>query len=159
MTCEHSVQYHAPDHTVDLSTGEDGMVTIRDVAERAGVTAQTVSNVLNGRDKSPFVTVETRERILRAIAELDYHPNSTARGLRNRRTHTLGFIVVDESPAFLSDLFHSEVASGIAGAVRGRDHWLLIHALPPEDQTPVRLLEPYLQRRIDSAVVTLSGPA
>lgn len=134
------------------------MVTMRDVAKRAGVTAQTVSNVLNGRDRSPFVTAQTREKILRAVTELDYHPNSTARGLRNRRTHTLGFVVVDTSSAFLSDLFHSEVASGIAGAVRQRDHWLLIHSLAPDEHTAARLLEPYLQRRIDGAVVTLSGP-
>ena len=62
------------------------MATMRDVANRAGVSKQTVSNVLNGRDRSPFVTPETRERILRAIEELDYHPDSNARGLRNGRT-------------------------------------------------------------------------
>src|SRR5438067_655376 len=134
------------------------MATMRDVATRAGVSKQTVSNVLNGRDRSPFVTPQTRERILRAIAELDYHPDSNARGLRNGRTRTLGFIVVDESPAFLSDLFHSEVASGIAEAVRASDQWLLIHGLAPGETTAARLLQPFLQRRIDGAVVTLSGP-
>ena len=134
------------------------MATMRDVATRAGVSKQTVSNVLNGRDRSPFVTPETRERILRAIAELDYHPDSNARGLRNGRTRILGFIVVDESPAFLSDLFHSAVASGIAEAVRASDQWLLIHGLAPGATTTARLLQPFLQRRIDGAVVTLSGP-
>lgn len=134
------------------------MPTLRDVAMRAGVTAQTVSNVVNGRDKSPFVTAETREKILRAIAELDYHPNGQARSLRNRRALTLGFVIVDESPAFLSDLFHSEVASGIADVARANDRWLLIHGLPPDERAPEHLLQPFLQRRIDGAVVTLSGP-
>ena len=134
------------------------MTTLRDVAERAGVTAQTVSNVVNGRDKPPYVTAATRERVLRALTELDYHPNGQARSLRNRRALTLGFVIVDESPAFLSDLFHSEVASGIAEIVRASDRWLLIHGLLPDEKAPGHLLQPYLQRRIDGAVVTLSGP-
>ncbi|SEB44160.1 DNA-binding transcriptional regulator, LacI/PurR family [Paramicrobacterium humi] len=59
---------------------------MRDVAERAGVSPKTVSNVING---VVFVRPETRERVEAAMAELDYVPNLSARGLRNGRSGVL----------------------------------------------------------------------
>src|SRR5581483_5725146 len=64
--------------------------TIQDVAHRAGVGLGTVSRVIN---QSPLVSSETRARVLRAIAELNYVPNSTARGLSRGRTNTIAVIV------------------------------------------------------------------
>jgi LacI family transcriptional regulator len=60
-----------------------------DVAKLAGVSHQTVSRVLNG---SPRVRPETRERVLRAVDELDYRPNAMARGLVSRRSKLLGVV-------------------------------------------------------------------
>ncbi len=57
--------------------------TVRDVAARAGVSPKTVSNVING---VVFVRPETRERVEQAVADLQYVPNLSARGLRNGRT-------------------------------------------------------------------------
>jgi len=65
-------------------------VTIRDVARRAGVGLGTVSRVLN---HSPLVHEDTRTRVQRAVAELDYIPNSAARGLPRGRTNTISVIV------------------------------------------------------------------
>lgn len=65
-------------------------VTIRDVARRAGVGLGTVSRVINN---SPLVHEETRTRVERAVAELDYVPNPAARGLPNGRTNTIAVIV------------------------------------------------------------------
>lgn len=66
-------------------------VTIQQVAEAAGVSPSTVSNVLNGRTNR--MVPATKERIDRAIAELGYHPNKAARQLRTGRTQTIGLIV------------------------------------------------------------------
>lgn len=63
--------------------------TIIDVAQRAGVSAGTVSNALTG--KRP-VSPETRERILRAIGDLGYQPNLVARSLVNRASKTIGVV-------------------------------------------------------------------
>jgi LacI family transcriptional regulator len=63
-----------------------------DVAKLAGVSHQTVSRVLND---SPQVRPETRERVLRAVAELDYRPNAMARGLVSRRSRVLGVVTFD----------------------------------------------------------------
>ena len=58
--------------------GSEGMVNISDVANRANVSAMTVSRVTNN---SGYVKAETRERVLRAMEELNYHPNYLARSL------------------------------------------------------------------------------
>jgi LacI family transcriptional regulator len=64
-------------------------VTIKEVAQAAGVSAQTVSRVLNAR---PDVSMETRQRIQAIIADLGYSPNSVARSLIQGRTHTIGVV-------------------------------------------------------------------
>ncbi len=62
---------------------------MHDVAEVAGVSHQTVSRVLNDH---PHVRQETRERVLRAIAELGYRPNAAAKTLVTRRSRTIGVL-------------------------------------------------------------------
>jgi LacI family transcriptional regulator len=64
---------------------------IKDVAERAGVSVTTVSHVLNSHPGAR-VAAETAERVRRAAADTGYAPNSLARGLRTRRSHTVGFL-------------------------------------------------------------------
>jgi DNA-binding LacI/PurR family transcriptional regulator len=84
-----------------------------DVARAAGVSHQTVSRVVNG---SEAVRPETRERVRRAMAELDYRPNSLARALVTGRSWTLGVVSFDTTlygPA--STLFGIERAAHAAG--------------------------------------------
>lgn len=64
-------------------------VGIKDVAQVAGVSMSTVSNSLSGRGNLP---PETRERIRRIAAELNYAPNRLARGLRSQRSRLIGFV-------------------------------------------------------------------
>jgi DNA-binding LacI/PurR family transcriptional regulator len=84
-----------------------------DVARLAGVSHQTVSRVINDAD---HVRPETRERVLRAMLELDYRPNSVARALVTGRSHTLGVVSFDTTlygPA--STLFGIERAAHAEG--------------------------------------------
>ncbi|MFN8621632.1 MAG: LacI family DNA-binding transcriptional regulator [Chloroflexota bacterium] len=66
-----------------------GRHTLRDVASMAGVSKATASRVLNGNDR---VDPETRDRVLAAIAELDYAPSAAARSLSVGRTLTIGVV-------------------------------------------------------------------
>jgi LacI family transcriptional regulator len=77
------------------------MPTIRDVAKAAGASTATVSHVLNG---SRFVAPETKERVERAIRELNYRPHEVARSLRRSRTGTIGVMISDISNPFFADL-------------------------------------------------------
>ena len=68
-------------------------VTIKDIAEQAGVSKATASLVLNGRGKELRVAQETRERVLAIAREQHYQPSIHARSLRDNRSHTIGLVV------------------------------------------------------------------
>jgi DNA-binding LacI/PurR family transcriptional regulator len=74
---------------------------MKDVAEMVGVSKQTVSAVINNK---PGITRETRDRVLAAIEELGYRPDSVARSLATGRTHTIAFIASDVSAPFIGRL-------------------------------------------------------
>lgn len=93
-------------------------VTIRDVAQRAGVSVATVSRVLNA---SGPVGVETRRRVKEAASELRYAPNSAARSLIKRRTGVLGAVLPD-----LYGEFFSEVIRGIDQTAQAQGYHLLL---------------------------------
>ncbi|BDZ49513.1 LacI family transcriptional regulator [Frondihabitans sucicola] len=75
--------------------------TVRDVAARAGVSPKTVSNVING---VVFVRPETRERVEAAVAELQYVPNLSARGLRNGRTGAIALAFPDVAMEYSAEM-------------------------------------------------------
>lgn len=76
------------------------MVKIKDVAAAAGVSTATVSRVLSDH---PHVRAHVRDRVLAAVAELEYRPNLLARSLRARQTNTIGLILPDiRNPFFAS---------------------------------------------------------
>jgi LacI family transcriptional regulator len=84
------------------------MSTIKDIANRAGVSTATVSYAING---TRFVSPQLRERVLAAVAELDYRPNAVAQSLRQNKTGTIGLIIPDNSNPFFA-----EVAKGVEDA-------------------------------------------
>ncbi len=81
------------------------MATIQDIADRAAVSKATVSRVLNNYQ---YINKETRERVQKAIEELNYAPSNLARGMRLKRTQTIGLLVAD-----ISNPFYSEIAKAV----------------------------------------------
>jgi len=93
-------------------------ITIKYVAARAGVSASTVSRVLNDR---PGISEETRKRVLQAAQELNFHPSVTARSLATNRTYNIGYI----SYKYNSDLpVDSRFANAAPGTMEGIDEEL-----------------------------------
>lgn len=85
-------------------------VTIRDVAARAGVSAGTVSNVLN---RPFYVNSDTRERVLDAIRELDFAPRQRARQFRPGRLRTIGIAAANlANPFFVDVVLGADAAAG-----------------------------------------------
>lgn len=76
-------------------------VKIQDVAKKAGVSPTTVSRVLNNRG---YISEETREKVNRAMKELNYVPNDVARSLFNKRTNLIGLIIPTVSNPFFGEL-------------------------------------------------------
>lgn len=75
--------------------------TVRDVAALAGVSPKTVSNVING---GVVVRPETKARVEQALAELDYVPNLSARGLRNGRSGAIALTLPEMASAYSAEL-------------------------------------------------------
>ncbi|MCI2416851.1 LacI family transcriptional regulator [Saccharopolyspora sp. K220] len=94
-------------------------VTIRDVAERAGVSVATVSKVLNDRYGVAAATVA---RVREVIAELGYESSLVARSLRNRRTNVIGILVWAIEP------FSAELLKGAARAIRDSGYELVVYS-------------------------------
>ncbi|MBQ8075296.1 MAG: LacI family DNA-binding transcriptional regulator [Oscillospiraceae bacterium] len=78
------------------------MVSLKDIANRCGVSVATVSKALNDQ---PDVGQETRDRIKNLADELGYFTNSAARALKTNRTHNLGVLFVDEGHRGLTHEF------------------------------------------------------
>lgn len=100
------VSVHVSDHAANSDATRDTVLvpkktktpTMKDVADRVGVSLQTVSAVINDK---PGITEETRARVLQAIQDLGYRPYSIARSLRTGQTRTIALIVSDiANPSF-----------------------------------------------------------
>ena len=125
-------------------------VTLKDVAREAGVSAQTVSRVVNDR---PDVSPETRARVKAAIAKLGYSPNVIARSLIKGRSNTLGVI------GYGLELFGpTRVLAGIERKANELGFSLLLSLL--DEFEPVRIegiLGGLLSRRVDGIIWAVPG--
>jgi DNA-binding LacI/PurR family transcriptional regulator len=93
--------------------------TLKDVATRAGVSLQTVSNVIHGRDAR--VGVHTRARVLAAIEALRYRPNLSARHLRRGRVGVLALAIPD-----LTNSYFADIGNAVVAAAAARDYTVLL---------------------------------
>ncbi len=122
-----------------------GRVTIKDVAEAAGVSMQTVSRVLNDR---PDVAPDTYERIQRIIADTGYSPNLLARGLTQGRSNVLGVV------AFGFDYFGpARVLTGIDQQAAEKGYAItLTLAHRPETDDVYGILNGLFGRQVDGVI-------
>jgi len=105
-------------------------VTLADVSRDAGVSVMTVSNVVRGRTE--LVKLETRRRVEESILRLNYRPNLSARSLRLSENRSVGIVIADRDPAFLTDPFISRLVSGLSNYLSGLDYTLDVQGVSPE---------------------------
>lgn len=122
-------------------------VTIREIADLAGVSVATVSRVMNGRDD---VSPETRELVQRIVRERGYTASRTARGLSAGRTGLIGATVPLVYPAYFSFIL-----SGAAEALYERDMRLVLCPTRHEHDREVTLLERMMQGTTDGGLLIL----
>lgn len=94
-------------------------VTIKDIAKQVGVSPYTVSRVIYGNH---LISEETRNRIQKAMTELNYHPNSRARNLANGRTNTIALAIDADDENTFSNNF-------LTGAFMRLRKWSRIKAI------------------------------
>ena len=126
------------------------VVTLSDVAARAGVSVSAVSRVLSNAPSSR-VSDATRERIREAARELDYRPNFAARALKLARTNVVALVVPD-----LTNAIFSELMRGIEEAASEVDHMVLLaraESVRPASDTIARLVG---EGRVDGVLMQVS---
>jgi len=129
-------------------------VILREVAERAGVSRTTVSFVLNNVP-GMRISEETRQRVLEAARELNYHPDATARRMVRGKTDIVGFILRQTPDQVFADQFLPQVLNGFSQACAAQNYHVLFEAIPPDRPAAgyARLLN---ERHVDG--IAISGP-
>jgi LacI family transcriptional regulator len=121
-----------------------------DVAREVGVTAKTVSRVLN--DDGP-VAVETRERVMAAVRKLGYQPNLMARNMRvGARDAAIGLVIPE-----MGNPFFGAVAGGVESAVRARGLTLIVGSSSETPDLEQSLIATFLARRVSALMVVPSA--
>lgn len=121
-------------------------VTLRDVAERAGVSAQTVSRVLRVPDE---VSAHTRTRVEDAIRDCGYVPNLAARNLASNRSKIVATVV----PSLSASIF-SETLTGLSSVLAPEGYQLLLGYTDYDDEREEQLIRSLLGRRPDGFFMT-----
>ncbi len=122
-------------------------VTLRDVAEQAGVHPSTASRALNPDTRS-LVNAQTVTRVVEAARALGYRPNSLARGLKTNRTFTVGMLVPD-----LTNPLFPPIVRGIEDALGEADYTLIIANTDNDSEKERAVLRTMLDRRVDGLIM------
>lgn len=124
------------------------MISQKDVAKKAGVSFMTVSRVINNRSN---VDEKTRTRVLRAVKEMDYYPNTLGRGLNINRTSSIG-VVIPFTDRIFGTAYYIDVLKGIEKtcAERGYEIVLCPKKSEQERQDYLRL---FLERKADGLLI------
>lgn len=123
-------------------------VTIKDIAKEAEVSVTTVSRVLNNK---PDVGDDTRAKILKIIDEMNYNPNSVARGLVMQKTHTIGLIIPD-----ISNPFFPQVARAIEDKAQKLGYSVIFFNTDNHLEREKKAVELFKSKQVDGLIVSLS---
>jgi LacI family transcriptional regulator len=123
-------------------------LTIKEVAESAGVSVSTVSRVLNDY---PFVADETRERVLGVMRKLEYRPDVAARSMRTGTSRAVGFVVSD-----ISNPLFATIAKGVDAVLTDHDYSLVLANSQNQPRREAELLSALRQRRVEGLIAAVA---
>lgn len=125
------------------------MTTIYDVAKKANVSAMTVSRVINNASN---IKEETRQKVLKAIEELDYIPNRSAQSLISKDSKLLSLIITD-----VTNPFYTNVARGAEDKAHERGYQLVFSNTDESFDKESSYIRAAISRGIDGILFTPSG--
>ena len=128
-------------------------VTIKHVADLAHVHPSTVSRVFCDSTK---ISEATRQRVLEAANQLNYHPSAIARSLTTQRAHTLGMVIPYTHEEFFLDPFFPEVLRGLADVSCRQGFRLMLAGVDDPVDEPQAALQLIRSRQVDGMVVQAS---
>ncbi len=121
------------------------MATLKDVAEKAGITVTTVSRVLNNRG---YISDKTREKVYAAMRELNYRPNEVARSLSKKRTNVIGVIV----PSVLHPYF-SKVVHYLERSAAAKDYKIMLCVSNHEKEKEIEYIDMLRSNKVAGIVI------
>lgn len=130
-----------------MSRGTTGKSTLRDVARAAGVDPSTVSRALTPVPDRP-VSTDTARRIRREAKRLGFQPNNLARGLRTRRSSTVGLLVPDITNPLMPPLM-----CGVEEELAEHGYTVLLAATRNDAEIERRSLSTFAARQVDGLIV------
>ncbi len=122
------------------------MSNIKDVAERAGVSPSTVSRVLS--DTQYYIKKETREKVLKAVQELNYTPNVLAKGLKGGRSNNIGLLI----PNIQNEMF-PPIIRGVEDFVRKRGYNIILCDIDDDIEIEKYYVNKLSQNIVDGFIV------
>lgn len=125
-------------------------VDMKTIAERVGVSKTTVHRALNNVGR---ISPETREKIIKVAAELDYKPNNLARGLRSQKSITIGLVVIG-----LTNSFYATILEGVENIATETGYSVLIARTTGSVKREVKHLDLLREKRVDGIIIAPAHP-
>ncbi|HCY75447.1 MAG TPA: transcriptional regulator [Ignavibacteriales bacterium] len=126
--------------------------TLKSIALKLGVSVTTVSRALNGKSNRYRISKETELKILKAAKELAYSPNQLARGLRLKRTNTIGYIIPD-----ISNPFFASIAKSVEKSARKFGYSIILCDSEESTDIEKESLQLMLNRKVDGLIISPVG--
>lgn len=120
-------------------------ITMRDVARKTGVSIRTVSRVVNNKGE---IAEATRQRVLAAIEELGYQPNTLARGLVSGKTLSVGLIIPQ-----ITDPFFPDVVLGVERVAHRHEHSVFLCNTSEDPERELYYLDALASKQVDGVIL------
>ena len=122
--------------------------SLKDIAQKAGVSTALVSYVLNGKEKESRVGQEIAIKIKQIAKELHYQPNHLAKSLRSGKTHTIGLIIAD-----ISNPFFANIARVVEDEAKRNGYTVIIGSSDENADKSRDLLNVLINRQVDGFII------
>ncbi|MCF0069861.1 LacI family transcriptional regulator [Dyadobacter sp. CY261] len=122
--------------------------SLKDIAQKAGVSTALVSYVLNGKEKETRVGEAIAHKIKQIAKEMNYQPNHLAKSLRSGKTHTIGLIIAD-----ISNPFFANVARVVEDEAKKNGYTVIIGSCDEHAEKSWDLLNVLINRQVDGFII------
>lgn len=128
-------------------------VTIKDIAKLANVSPSTVSRVISN---SPKISQETKERVYRAMKELNYEPNIIARSLANSSTRILGLILPTSEDDLFENPFFMQAMKGISVYAQKKGYYIM-YAFSENEEKELEFIKHYVRSKLVDGIILFTS--
>ncbi len=121
-------------------------ITIKDIAEKAGVSTTTVSHILN--NKGSRFSEDTRQRVLKVVDELNYQPDFFAQNMIMKKSRTIGMIVPD-----VTDLFFSKLIEGVESYFNSLGYMIILCNSKHDPKLEEKYFQQLVYRSVEGIII------